>query len=197
MLRANANLIPNYRRVARARRRLMHRWIVGVGLYLIALVMVIPLLHLKPTHDDALKLQRAKYHGEIATSETTVGELQAELDEVNIALRATQLVENQSDWSILLNVLAGEMGEGIVLRECSMESQGVTHDGSGPKHIFVDLRGYGQSQLEVSQYVLRLERTGLFTEVTLEESRREGFLESDAIAFRMRCQLASRTEKTS
>jgi hypothetical protein len=41
----------------------------------------------------------------------------------------------------------------------------------------------------VSQFVLRLEQTGLFESVELVKTNREPFLATDAVAFKLDCQL--------
>lgn len=192
----NANLIPKYRQIARSRRRLTHRWIGVVGIYFLVTLIAIPVTRLRIPSEETRIRQIAKNNEDIEASKNRLHDLVNGLNEIKLSLRATRLVENQSDWSILLGVLAEEMGDAIVLRECVMNPDGISRNEAGPERFQIDLRGYGQSQMEVSQYVLRLEGTGLFSEVTLEESRREGFLENDAIAFRLRCRLANRQEKS-
>ena len=49
------------------------------------------------------------------------------------------------------------------------------------------LSGMGRSQAVISQYVLRLEQTGLFNRVTLIESRKAPFARGEAITFRIGC----------
>lgn len=49
------------------------------------------------------------------------------------------------------------------------------------------LSGAGRSQAAISQYVLRLEQTGLFNRVTLIESRKAPFARGEAITFRIGC----------
>ena len=49
----------------------------------------------------------------------------------------------------------------------------------------------GRSQSAVAQYVLRLETMGLFAKVNLVETRREPFLDGQAIAFRVACDFKS------
>jgi Tfp pilus assembly protein PilN len=56
---------------------------------------------------------------------------------------------------------------------------------AGGGHFTLKLAGFGTSQHAVSQFVLRLEQLGLFDRVRLVETRREPFLEADAIAFRV------------
>jgi len=57
------------------------------------------------------------------------------------------------------------------------------------------LTGMGRSQGSISQYVLRLEQTGLFDRVTLIESKRTPFGEGEAVSFRIGCTMGERKEK--
>ena len=56
-----------------------------------------------------------------------------------------------------------------------------------PANIQLELLGLGLSQQAVSEFVLRLEEMTLFRQVKLIETRREPYLESEAIAFRIVC----------
>jgi hypothetical protein len=44
-----------------------------------------------------------------------------------------------------------------------------------------------QSQLAVTKFVLRLEKVGLFSKVTLLDTSREPFRETEATSFRLEC----------
>ena len=57
---------------------------------------------------------------------------------------------------------------------------------SGPD-VLLEVVGIGRSQLAVSQHVLRLEQTGLFSKVNLIDTGREPFLNTNAIGFRIQC----------
>ncbi len=53
--------------------------------------------------------------------------------------------------------------------------------------IQLQLGGLGLAQQAVSEFVLRLEETSLFRQVKLLDTKREPFLDSDAIAFHIEC----------
>jgi hypothetical protein len=51
------------------------------------------------------------------------------------------------------------------------------------------LSGFGRTQTSVSQFVLRLERIGIFESVRLLNSYRQAFLNDQAIAFSLECRI--------
>jgi hypothetical protein len=53
----------------------------------------------------------------------------------------------------------------------------------------LELSGLGRSQTAVTDFVLHLEQLGLFDRARLMETRREPFLDSQAVAFRIECLL--------
>jgi hypothetical protein len=98
--------------------------------------------------------------------------------------------------------LAQDAARQIVLSSCALEPlrEGVAPPSATaaqsaaatqPKYTLV-LTGMGRSQAAISQYVLRLEQTGLFDRVTLIESKRGPFAGGEAVSFRIGCGLGSR-----
>jgi len=201
------NLIPAYRLIARQRRRLLRRWTIAVAAYALSITIAVPAANFSFNEDETLEGQLIALEGRIAASQDNLRELHAVSEEARATLKATRMVENQADWSLLLGVVASEMGDDVVLRECTLRTAdaafGPASTGlsaaaprtpapgpsSAADEYVVEVRGYGRTQTAVSHFVLRLERSGLFSKVTLEESRREGFLNGDAISFRLHCRI--------
>ena len=168
----------------------MRRWIVGCVGYTVFLVLAFPLASMVWVQDKSLAGQLRTIRQDVNDSEQLLMQVENELEDTRITLNATKLVENQSDWSILLAVLAGEVNDDIVLKTCQIEpmnsdaeeKQGVTsisplrslagaiasNSEDKPRiHVesdqfLIELKGYGLTQRAVSLIVLRLERTGLF-----------------------------------
>jgi hypothetical protein len=201
---AGGNLIPSYRLIARHRRRLLRRWLIAAASFAGSITIAVPAANFSFTEDETLEGQLGALEGRIAASQANLRSLHAVSEEARAKLKATRMVENQADWSLLLGVVAGEMSDDVVLRECTLRSADAvlgpvpggtagaapaTPGSAGPEEYVVEIRGYGRTQTAVSHFVLRLERSGLFAKVTLEESRREGFLDGDAISFRLRCRI--------
>jgi hypothetical protein len=58
---------------------------------------------------------------------------------------------------------------------------------AGESSFQLNLNGLARSPTAVSQFVLRLERAGLFGRVTLRDTGREPFLGGEAVSFRLEC----------
>jgi hypothetical protein len=58
-----------------------------------------------------------------------------------------------------------------------------------PAGFVLNIAGLARSQLAVSQFILRLEQTGLFDRVSLIDTARETFLGGPATGFKLECSL--------
>lgn len=206
----STNLIPAYRRDARTRRRLCRIWIAACIAHLSILMIAYPIVQTVLASDASIEVELTTVQDEIGETEKSNELIRSEVEETRTTLEATRLVENQADWSLLLTLISVELGENLVLKECVLkprsgnvlevskripmfDSRSGTRGGvpdDAPVVSIVELKGYGTTHRAVSQFVLRLERTKLFSRITLEESRREGFLQGQAIAFQLSCLLS-------
>ena len=118
-------------------------------------------------------------------------------------LSVNKAMGKQPDWSVLLVVLARELGDEIVLNECKLSLLDTGKSGSGgsaepsdhsvkdiplgQRRYRLDMSGFGRTQMAVSRFVLRLERIGLLEKVKLTKSNRRTFMTGKAVAFRIEC----------
>lgn len=211
------NLIPAPRRQARQRRAIVRRWVTAAAAYAGAMLVLSVAVRLGWDPGDRTlsdQIQRATQR--VAELGARLGKLGPQLAQAQSSLETSRMVTQQPDWSILLGWLSNTISEDVVLRECrltpvSAEKQAGETDagavqavhrnqeqdapwrGATPPQAFVfHLRGLGGSQQAVSEFVLRLEGSGLFDRVTLIETHREPFLSSTAIAFELRCPLSGK-----
>ncbi len=115
------NLSPEYRLNARRKRLCRRRWIVGCVGYTFFLVLAFPIASLVWVRDNSLTAQLLTIRQDVSDSEQLLKKVENELGDTRTTLNATKLVENQSDWSILLALLAGEVEDDIVLKTCNIE----------------------------------------------------------------------------
>lgn len=99
----------------------MRRWIVGCVVYTSFLVLAFPFASLVWVQDKSLAGQLLTIRQDANDTEQLLKLVVNELEDTRTTLNATKLVENQSDWSILLAVLAGEVDDDIVLKTCKIE----------------------------------------------------------------------------
>ncbi|MDY7106996.1 MAG: hypothetical protein SYC29_00005, partial [Planctomycetota bacterium] len=140
----------------------------------------------------------------IRTVNAQIAETRQQLDDLKRSyaaaerrLQATGAVGPLPDWSVLLSALAAETGEHVVLSVCALEPTPAGEEAAGdeirdPQRVgalTLLLTGFGRTQRDVSDFVLRLERISLLDSVSLVSSRREPFLTDHATAFEIRCSI--------
>jgi hypothetical protein len=195
------NLIPAARRDAKWRRRHRKACAAACCAYavLLACALGVTYVVLSGGGGESIGDRLASTEAEIGRLEQQATAARAELAASKATIEANRTVAEQPDWSILLALLAKTTGEDVVLRSVLVApppnapvpaAATPGKPGTPPPlpEVVLELAGIGQSQLAVSQHVLRLEQTGLFSKVTLLDTGREAYLNSNVIAFRLQCQ---------
>jgi len=198
----NTNLIPSYRLEARRRRRCIRAWTVGVLCYALTLVGAYAGCRVAWGVDlEAVAGRRQAVAQRIHALGQQITYVQGELAEANCSIKANEVVGGHPDWSLLLMLLARNMNDEVVLRQCALgpSKAGTEDHGPGPDNNAagawrLDMTGYGRTVTSVSQYALALERTGLFQEVRLMKTVRQPFMAGSATHFQIRCALGSAAE---
>jgi hypothetical protein len=202
----DVNLIPAARL---ARKRLTARlyiWAAVCGAYSMCLIASSATLQaLRVSEDRSLNGQRATLAQQVEQDNQELLETRKELAGARIARETTRAIRHQPDWSKLFLGLSDRLGDEIVLSQCrlttltgdnrivgeqwaeSMPTRPLGEMLKECRHTLL-LGGFGKSQESVSQFVLRLEGTGLFKSVRLASSSRQTFLEKEAVAFSVECQ---------
>jgi hypothetical protein len=147
----------------------------------------------------------------IATSGKAIVGLREQLTASRRKLNAFRGVGRQPDWSVMLKLVADGLGNEVVLKSCELNEMAISPEtassGSAKSKIsltsvseddkqivfVLDVAGFGRSQTAVSQFVLRMERLGMFDNVRLVSTIREPFLNAKAVAFRLKCRLEGKT----
>lgn len=208
------NLIPAARRDAKVRKLHLRRCTVGCAVWGVLSLAAAGAVHAIWRSDDADGSDGlAKVAEEMRQTEKATALVRAQLIAAQSTLRANEGIANQPDWSILLALL-GKMiaperpGEETVLKSCNIRPAHMTRGGQArpdvrrqvpaqggaaapaePVQYVLEASGMARSHAAANEFVLRLERTGLFARVTLLDTAREPFLDKDAIAFRVECAL--------
>ena len=215
----SVNLIPTARRDAKRRRAHLRRCAAGLAAYAAVLAGACAAVHvLWDRHDASLPARVATLEKEIEAGEREAAGVRTELAAVRSALKANQAVRGQPDWSLLLALLGRQTGDDVVLRSCEVGpavgtkavpaaglpaatavapaavvagTGGAAGAAGAAGASRVRIGGLARSPLAVSEFVLRLERTGLFAVVSLVDTNREPFLGAEASGFEIECSLAN------
>ena len=146
-------------------------------------------------------------------TERAIAEIRAKLAAAQSTLRANQGIVAQPDWSILLALLGKQVNNDVVLKSCHVRP------GNTPRGVFnaapkaeprrvpsrqpdagsappaetvpyiLETTGLADDHQAANAFVLRLEKTRLFSKVTLLDTARESFLEKNKVNFRVECTL--------
>ncbi len=202
------NLVPSARREAQVRSARIRFWFMTCAIYGLGWLGVLGLVGATALNDDAgIRDELRQVNDLVAESESELAALRGELAQSRAELTTSLTIGKQPDWSALLALLSTTLGDRIILRNCKLttlrkspgargpvtastvEDRSVTGVARESTTIQLQLDGFGLAQQAVSEFVLRLEETSLFRQVKLLDTRREPFLDSDAIAFHIECLL--------
>jgi hypothetical protein len=194
------NLIPAARRDAKRRRKHTTVCVAACCAYGVVLLGALAVVHVVFSGEggEPLSARLTSTDAEIDRYQQQTAAARIELAAARATIEANRMVAEQPDWSILLALLATTTRDDVVLRSvliapppnAPVPAMTAAKPGSAPAapEVVLELTGVGQSQLAVSQHVLRLEQTGLFSKVTLLDTNREAYVNSNVIAFRLQCQ---------
>lgn len=203
------NLIPPHRLRHARRAGLVRAWVVGGAAYtalLTAVYLGAVLVVGGQASADGQRLQRIVQQTDRIRREHQG--LLPELTEMQKKVQAAQAVSAQPDWSILLQALAEALGEAAVLQEVELlplegktvAAQSVadgTAEGTAgvvpASRYLLRLRGLGQTQGVVAEFVLALERLEVFEAVRLVQTAKQVYQETEAVSFSVECVLGGGT----
>ena len=202
----DVNLIPPARIERKRRRSKIRLWTAICGTYLIVLTALALSAHAfwRDTDDSVIE-ELAFTTQRIEGYNTTISELQKKLASIKAELEAGRVISCQPDWTKLFVLVGDELKEDVVLKDCqliatSKKSGNVANsvqnaNASSPsvflaeRQFALELSGFSRTQTSVSQFVLRLEQMEMFDSVELVNSRRQSFLDNEAVTFNIKCSI--------
>src|SRR5205814_616042 len=132
-----------------------------------------------------------------------VSSVRPQVSDAQARLEVVQAVSGQPDWSLALSLLGRLVENDVSLTRCKLDPIYVqrtnkTNPKSSPAGdelagVTVALEGSARSQAAVSGFVLRLERSGLFSRVDLLQSAREAG--NELTTFKIECSIAQGQQK--
>ena len=204
----SVNLVPSARREAQVRSARIRFWFMTCVTYGLGWLAAFVLVGATALNDDTgLGDELRQVNSLVAESESELSALRGKLAQSRAELTTSLTIGRQPDWSALLALLSTTLGDRIVLRNCKLTTLHKSPDARGPvtastiedrsvtgvaresTTIQLQLDGFALAQRAVSEFVLRLEETSLFRQVKLLDTRREPFLDGNAIAFHIECLL--------
>jgi hypothetical protein len=215
----NINLIPAPRRAAKRRRVHLRRCVVGCTAWAVVSVAMAGMSRAVWHGEDPQAAERlARVNDEINRTDRAIADLRAQLAKTQSTLRANEAIAAQPDWSVLLALLGKQVENDVVLKSAHVRPANTVRGGtnSAPRvdprrtvarpgdaqggaagatpavesiPYIMEASGLAEDYPAANRFVLRLERTGLFSKVTLLDTARESFLDKNKVAFRLECTL--------
>lgn len=208
----NINLIPEQRRVANLRRQRVKTWACAVAGYAVLLSIIWGtgvLMHQRSGGSD-LTARMERLTEETQRMQADLMRDEPKLLDLRVQVLASRAVSQQPDWAILLAALSESRGEQIVLQACNLspnvppaaKSNRVAApiaapvdntkraDAQNPDRYDLQVTGMSESQQAVSEFILALERTGLFERVGLVVTERTQYQSQPVVSFTIHCALA-------
>lgn len=200
------NLIPTDRLARKRRMARLRIWAVICGAYLTLLILASLCAHAIRTGDGAVAEELKSSEQCAQRYNASIMELRADLAKTRTALEMSRAMSNQPDWSKLLFLLGGQLGEEVVLNNCQLvatnkdgkEGAGYLQGSASPlatdmplpeRRYKLELSGFGRKQSSVARFVLRLEEIGVFDSVKLINAYRQPFMNNRAVAFSVECSI--------
>ena len=205
----NTNFIPSYRIVARQRRNRVRWWITAIAISLVLeLGGIVCGYGIWRSGRMVLAGELTKMTTTLASADRAIRMLQSELAAQQATLKASQDVQSQPDWSVLLALLARSLGDGAVLRRCELkpvQPAAVTAQASAASPVpavpvgdatafALKISGCGRTVADVLKFAEGLERAGLFDQIRLVKTDTQPLLAGTAVGFEMECSLTGTRE---
>lgn len=188
------NLVSNQRSIQLRTANCICRWVAGIAAWsacvTVACVGVLAVANI----ESDLESTRAAMVLRTATAQSTAATSRAQIDSMNKRLAVSRAVRRYPDWSILLPIVASELGEDIALDKISLEP--IRGEQSTQRATLI-LSGVGTSRAAVSDFVIRLEATGTFARVETTSAQRRQIRDLEVFAFEVHCRIGNGWEVAS
>lgn len=202
------NLIPREYRERRVVLMRVRRWLVGsVVLSSVVGVAWAVMASRVVENRQWLAGQLVSARADAEEKARLVSEAQSSHSAALRRLASARAVAGHPDWSVLLALLARARGEGLVLERVEVrpvvkaepknepddngQGTGTSVASRSEPTYQLDIRGVAESQSLVAQYLLSLERIGLFESVRLRETKPRTIGARGVVEFGVDCAIAA------
>jgi hypothetical protein len=193
----STNLIPMARQLRNARRARLIRWGVTSAAIIALLAGADGLLRLNVARSASIDAtQCARLNNEIAEKTKAANQLRGEIQMIDRQVQASRVVTEHPDYSVLLSLLSQTAGTQVTLHQCAVDRP--QHGEEIARNVPPTLRvsGFGASQSAVTSFVLRLEATGVFDQVTLLRSNEQNDVGGATTSFQLECLFEAGSKET-
>jgi hypothetical protein len=206
------NLLPPRYRQSRRFAGLRRRWVIVGGCYIVVLALGSLGARAFDTLDDAsVREEITRLSKRAGETESRQKPIMVELTRLAADRQLKDLVNSPVDYAVLLAAIGNCVKDEAILTGLRWEVMPTSTERvappqpagekrkapdpfAGPVRLKVELTGLVQEQPAIGRLVRRINEAGLFDEVRLVKSSREGFMTSNGFSFQIECDiLAGRT----
>jgi len=208
------NLIPPSRADAKRQASSIKRWTIVCSAYAAALLCVwIALTATTRPNLAPIREELATIESQIVKQQSEAAKLQAQLATEAAVLKASRSVGDQPDWSVLMKLVAGALGNRVTLNQVAVNplqgqsgagrafgerpgamSAAMLEDAASNSTYMMSISGMASTQSEAQKLALRLEVAGFFDRVKLVQTSRQEFMGGHAIAFEILCPFGAKED---
>ncbi len=137
---------------------------------------------------ESLESKLARGDIELRRSEDSLAQLRSELAEARKTIDMRRAALDRPDWSALLRTIGSVASPDVSLREMKLDASVAASavPGQSAPRLSLSLSGTAPSQLQASQFTVRLQKLGLFDAVDLVRSGRD-LTGAGAVSFDVTC----------
>ena len=184
-MNTSPNLIPMHRQLRMARAARLRGWSYAGGGMVVALAVGWMACGLTTSRAVAPPPESfSKAAAEISKANEEAATLRRELAGLREQVAARQSVTGRADTSVLLAMLSQATGEDVVMSHCELANRD-PRAADSPQVLRIT--GAARNQPEVAAFMLALESTGLFRNVTLVRSNQQQMMNTQVAGFQVEC----------
>lgn len=184
----SVNLISEKRRDEQAKCTCMVRWSSGLAawafLICVACIAAAALSNIESNFESS----RSAIVLRTTAAQTSAATSSAQIDRIRKRLEVARAVEAHPDWSVLLPVVSSRLGDDVALERISLEP---VRGEEATRRATLTLSGVGTDRAALSDFVIRLEETGVFARVETATAQRRPIGANEFFAFELRCRVGS------
>jgi Tfp pilus assembly protein PilN len=188
------NLMSQHRREEQARCTCMARWsgclAAWACLISVACIAAAALSNMESNFESS----RSAIVLRTTAAQASASASSSQIDRIRKRLEVARAVEAHPDWSVLLPVVSSRLGDDIALERISLEP---VRGEEATRRATMTLNGVGTDRAALSDFVIRLEETGVFTRVETATAQRRPIGQKEFFAFELRCRVGSGWEGAS
>jgi Tfp pilus assembly protein PilN len=183
------NFIPTQRQLHAETQRLVHQWTLALAVFGSVVLVVAGLVYITYSNETQIATEAIEsVRRRMETSKSMELLARREAVKAQAELIATRAVGRPPDWTIVLGLLAAEASGQLAIDTLTL-TQAEASDPSPTEMVTLLISGRTKSSSSISEFVVSLEKSGLFDKVKLLSSTLDA--DRGLLAFQIQAEMHS------